>query len=110
MSLPSNISASIKSKNRHTLDRVTTNEKYRPNQKTTEGISRKRKKSLLPVPNPINIQVRKGIPIPVPTKRKPEIPFLHTLRIRTQSDPLLPQPPHTSRGPAPILALNTPIL
>ena len=83
---------------------------HRPNQKSTDGISSKLRNSLLPVPNHINIQGPKRIPTPVLSKGKPEIPFLHTLWIRTLSNPRLPQPHHILSGPAPILPLNTPIL
>ena len=84
--------------------------KHRPNQRSTDRISRNLRKSLLPVPNPINIQGSKGIPTPVLTTGKPEIFFLHTVCIRTLPDHALTQPHHIPRGLAPILALHTPIL
>ena len=58
----------------------------------------------------MHIQGPKGIPTSLHTKRTSEIPFLNTLRIRTFSYPLLPQPDHIPSGLAPILALNSSVL
>ena len=67
------------------------------------------RKNQLPVPDPIHIQGPKGIPIPVHSKGKPGISILNTVRIRTFSDRLLPQPDHILRGPASISLSYTPI-
>ena len=56
------------------------------------------------------MQGPKGISRTVHIKGKPEISFLYTLRIRSFSDPLLPQPDHIYRHPPTIIARNTPIL
>ena len=69
----------------------------------------KLRKSLLSVPNAINIKGPKGIPTPVLIKGKAEIPFLDILWIGILSDPLLPKLPHILSCTATILALNMPI-